>query len=167
MRPVLRYSLLLFFISLSVMVSAQVKLYTTIHPETIHKDELATFRIIIEGSKDLQHISPPDFKDFIVISGPNEQSGNVLINGATAHYLSLSFILQPRHAGTLKIGKTEIREKGKLLKSNTLKLVVKNSTSANSNSFSSFNWLHPSIINRPFTLSRTMNFLVALAVIIA
>ena len=135
MRINFRYSLIIFLLISSVTSNAQVKFYTTISPGTIHKDELATFRIVIENSSNLQHISPPSFKDFIIISGPNEESGSV--PGTTTNYLSLSFILQPRHPGTIKIGSTQITENGKKLKSNSLKLSVKNSTSGAANSFSS------------------------------
>src|SRR4051812_45927493 len=102
MRFLLQQFLLCSFLFISFCGDAQVKFYATVSPEIIHKDELTTFRMVIENSNNLEHISPPDFGNFILISGPNQESGMTNINGSVKSYLALTFILKPRKAGEYK-----------------------------------------------------------------
>lgn len=73
--------------------------------------------------------TPPSFKDFLVLSGPNQSTSMQIINGAVSGSLTYSYYLQPRSIGKFTIGSASISYKGGTLKSDLLKIeVVKGSS---------------------------------------
>ena len=52
--------------------------------------------------------TPPDFKDFTVLSGPNQSSRSSLVNGVRSTELGISFILRPKRKGLLTIGSASV-----------------------------------------------------------
>jgi hypothetical protein len=52
---------------------------------------------------------PPDFSNFIVLSGPNYSTSMQIINGAVSASQSHTFLLKPRNTGTFTIGSASIR----------------------------------------------------------
>ncbi len=112
--------------------NAQVNISQEISPAQINKDQYATLKIIVQNSNAIQHITPPSFKNFVVLSGPNQETGMSSVNGNVTRYVALSFILKPRQTGNISIEAATINIAGKLYKTNSTKLLVKNTVSANS-----------------------------------
>ncbi|MGH2566650.1 MAG: BatD family protein, partial [Ginsengibacter sp.] len=71
---------------------------------------------------------PPTFKNFSVVSGPNQESGMTSINGKVDQYVSVSFVLKPNSPGSFTIGPATAKADGKEFKSNPLNVQVTNST---------------------------------------
>lgn len=111
---------------------AQIKFSAEISPSQIHKDEYATLRLVIENATDIRNITPPSFKDFIVVSGPNQETGMSNVNGVVKQYMGISFILQPRQTGKIKINAASATINGKQYASQPLKLQVLNTAGARS-----------------------------------
>ncbi len=110
---------------------AQVNFYTIISPQTISKDEYITYRIVVENASSVQNITPPSFKNFIVLNGPMQESGFSSSNGNSTRFISLVYVLKPKTAGKFKIGPATSAIGGKVLKSNVINLSVTNSATAN------------------------------------
>jgi uncharacterized membrane protein len=71
----------------------------------------------------------PNFKDFLVLSGPNQSSSMQIINGAVSGSRAFTYYLQPRTIGKFTIGSATIFIKGQALKSSPLTIeVVKGSS---------------------------------------
>ncbi|MCK9209442.1 MAG: BatD family protein [Ignavibacteriaceae bacterium] len=71
----------------------------------------------------------PNFKDFLVLSGPNQSSSMQIINGAVSGSRAFTYYLQPRSMGKFTIGSAAISVKGQTLKSAPLTIeVVKGSS---------------------------------------
>lgn len=117
---------------LMLLVKAQVNFSATISPAQINKDEYATLRLVVENAGDIKQILPPSLNGFIVISGPNQESGMSSVNGKVDQYIAISFVLQPRKPGKINIGNATAVIAGKIYKSNALSIVVQNKTSGNS-----------------------------------
>ncbi len=115
---------------------AQATLSATISPATIGKNEAAELRFVIENAQRIDRISPPDLKDFIVASGPNQETGVESINGVTRSYVGVTYLLRPRKKGRFKIPPVMAEADGRTIKSNSVTLTVTNSnpSAGNSNS---------------------------------
>lgn len=121
-----RFFLLLIFCLPAFFAGAQVKYKASISPAQINKDEYATLRLDIENSTNLQQFRPPSFKDFNIVSGPNEQTSMTSINGVTKVSRSISYVLQPKKAGKFIVGESAVVVAGKEYKCGATSLVVKN-----------------------------------------
>ncbi|MEO6134873.1 MAG: hypothetical protein ABIP35_06950, partial [Ginsengibacter sp.] len=70
---------------------AQVKFTSSCLETTIGKNDLLQIQFKIENGKQVESIIPPSFKNFTVVSGPNQQSGMTNINGKVDQYIAISF----------------------------------------------------------------------------
>lgn len=135
---VLRLNKILLLLSLLVIVNqlpalAQASFTATISPGSIGKDETAELRLMINNARQVEQIIPPSLQEFIILSGPNQESGMESSNGVTRQYIGITYILQPKKKGRFTIGSAIAKADGKNLRSKTLTLVVNNSTGNNTN----------------------------------
>lgn len=68
--------------------------------------------------------SPPNFSDFVVVSGPNRSLSTSMINGKVNREMSYNYTLQPRRKGTFGIGPATIKSGGMTLETDPLKVEV-------------------------------------------
>ncbi|MFM2190072.1 MAG: hypothetical protein RL491_458, partial [Bacteroidota bacterium] len=118
--------LFMLFIMLTMMFkpveSNGQSLTASVNRNTIGLDEQfqATFTLNVSAST----FTPPNFSDFIVLSGPNQSTNTQIINGAFSQSVSYSYILQPKKTGTFKIGPASINSGGKNIQSNVVTITV-------------------------------------------
>ena len=72
----------------------------------------------------LKNFKPPNFNQFVVISGPNQSTSRQWVNGAMSGSLSYVYMLYARQPGKYTIGAANIEYKGKNLSSNPLTINV-------------------------------------------
>ena len=111
---------------------AQPKFSAVLSPAQISNGEYTTLRLLIENANDISRVSPPNLKDFVVVSGPNQESGMNTVNGIVSHYLAISYILQPRRTGFFVLPASKATLDGKTYSSSQLKLKVSNSNGGSS-----------------------------------
>ncbi|UAY52992.1 BatD family protein [Ferruginibacter albus] len=118
----------IFFIALLLLayssINAQAKFTATIKPATISTDQTAELTFTVENVQQVAELQTPELKDFIVVSGPNQQSSMQMINGDIKQSLTLSYIIQPKSTGTFEIGQASAKLNDKVVKSNKLILKV-------------------------------------------
>jgi BatD DUF11 like domain len=131
MQAFLQKTILLFLILTSHVAMAQVKFSATVSASQIAKNEFVQLRLTVENGKEVQQITPPDFKNFTVVSGPNQESGMTMINGDVKQYISLNYILKPKGPGNFTIAAATAKADGKVLKSNTVSVQISNTLAAN------------------------------------
>ncbi|CAG0954815.1 MAG: protein BatD [Bacteroidetes bacterium] len=68
--------------------------------------------------------TPPDFKDFRVLSGPNQSSSMSWINGSMSASISYSYYLLAVKEGEFTIPPAKIKVSNEVLESNSLKITV-------------------------------------------
>ncbi len=89
------YLLLLFFNPGIHSLQAQVK-FSVICPEKkIGKNDFLQVQYMVQNASNVESIIPPRFKNFDIVSGPNQQSGMSIVNGKTDQYVAISFYLKP------------------------------------------------------------------------
>jgi hypothetical protein len=118
-----------FLLACQHILLAQVSFTATISPGTIGKSENAELRLMVDNARQVDQIIPPSLKDFIIISGPNQESGMESNNGVTRQYIGITYVLKPKGTGKYTIETATAKADGKTLQSNRVILVVNNSTS--------------------------------------
>ena len=139
--PLKKLLLLIFLLTIISQYNllAQARFTATISPSTIGKNETVELRLMIENARQVEQINPPSLKDFIILSGPNQESGMENNNGVTKQYIGITYQLQPKRKGNISIDPATAKADGKLLKTNRVSLTVTNAaaTSGNQNNSSS------------------------------
>jgi len=71
-----------------------------------------------------RNFTPPDFKDFQILSGPNQSSRSSLINGVRTTETGISYILRPKRKGLLTIGSATVEVNKKKIYTKQLQVSV-------------------------------------------
>jgi hypothetical protein len=140
-----KFILLLLLITGHVAM-AQVKFSATVSSSQVSKNEMLQLRLVVENAAEVQKITPPEFKNFVVVSGPNQESGMTSVNGDVKRYIALTYILQPKTAGKFVIGAAIAKADGKEFKSSPVSIEVSNTNAPNSqqnNNASPFGGFNP------------------------
>lgn len=112
----------------AVPASAQQRFSAVLSPAEISRNEYTTLRILIENASDIKKLSPPNLKDFVVVSGPNQETGMSNVNGKVTHYIAINYILQPRRPGNYVLPGMTVTLDDKNYFSAALKLKVNKGT---------------------------------------
>ncbi|MEO8109839.1 MAG: BatD family protein [Ginsengibacter sp.] len=139
-----RFLFLLVFlscISISNSLFAQVSFSVVCPDKTISKNDYLQIQFMVENAPDVESIIPPSFKNFSIVSGPNQQSGMSNINGKVDQYVGISFYLKPNAPGKYVIGSATAKVNGKEYHTNPVAVTVTNASGTaqnNSGSLSPF-----------------------------
>lgn len=68
--------------------------------------------------------TPPDFRDFNILSGPNQGFQTTIVNGRMSQEVSYSYRLQAKRTGTLTIGSASVEVNGNRLRTEPLQVKV-------------------------------------------
>lgn len=139
MKSVLQKIILLLFLFIGHFANAQVKFTASLTPTEIGKDEYTQLKLMIENANEVQQIVPPDLRNFIVVSGPNQESGMSAINGAVKKYFALTFVLKPKTTGSFTIMPAKAKADNVDYRSNPVKLKVTTQSTGNSAAANAFN----------------------------
>src|SRR5258708_6191621 len=103
MPSVVQKITLLLLLSGARFAIAQVKFSASVSSPQISKNEFVQLKLTVENAKEVQHITPPVFKNFTLVSGPNQESGMTMMNGDVKQFVALSYILKPKSPGNFTI----------------------------------------------------------------
>ncbi len=121
---------------------AQVKFSTVIADKEVGKDDFVQVEYVVENANTVESITPPSFAGFTVVSGPIQQSGMSIINGATTKSEGITYVLKPSAIGKFVIAGASAVVDGKQMRSNSVAITVTNAppkqSNANSNPFFGF-----------------------------
>lgn len=118
---------------------AQVSFTAECPQKKIGKNDYLQIQFKVDHATNVESINPPSFKNFSVVSGPNQESGMTSINGKTDQYVSIGYVLKPNGPGNYTIGPATAKADGKELRSDPLNVVVTNASTPSSQSSSSAN----------------------------
>jgi hypothetical protein len=133
MASIVQKIILLLMLFTGNTVAGQVKFTASVSPAQISKDEYAQLRLTIENAQDVDRVAPPALKDFIIVSGPSQESSTTMINGVTKSSFSLVYLIKPRSTGTFSIPSATVIIAGVTYRSNPVSLKVSNTVSGNRN----------------------------------
>ncbi len=127
------------FLLVGYCTNAQVKFSASISPAEIGKDEYAQLKLMVENAKEVQQIVPPNLNNFIILSGPNQESGMTMVNGVVKKYIALNFVLKPKTTGIFTIGAAMAKADAGDYKSNPVTLKVTARPTGNNSGGNAFN----------------------------
>ncbi len=120
-----KYILLFLLFFLASLLKAQSFTATVSENQVGQNDRFeVTFTFEGKNLNAIKNFSAPTFKNFRVLSGPNQSTSVQIINGVSSSSLSLSYILQPTAQGTFTIGSSSVQYEGKTYTSQPLKITV-------------------------------------------
>lgn len=88
-----------------------------------------SFTLESSSINSVKSFSPPSFKDFRILSGPNQSTSMQIINGVSSSSLTFSYVLMPTSIGTFTIGSASIENGGQTYTTQPLKITVVKGTS--------------------------------------
>jgi hypothetical protein len=119
----LKISFLLFFALQNLTVFAQqFTAFASDKEVTVNQPFEVSFTLKNVNGR---NFTPPNFGTAKVVSGPSQSSSTTIVNGRQSSELSLSYTLIATKVGTLNIGAASIKAGSQTLRSNTLRLTVK------------------------------------------
>jgi len=72
----------------------------------------------------VRNFKPPKFRNFLVLSGPNQSTSIQIINGIQSASLSYNYIIQAKRIGTFSIGATSIEYNGEAFKTKPIEITI-------------------------------------------
>jgi hypothetical protein len=72
----------------------------------------------------VKNFKPPKFRNFLVLSGPNQSTSIQIMNGVQSASLSYNFVIQAKSIGTFSIGAASIEYMGESLKTKPIKITI-------------------------------------------
>ncbi len=127
----LKYGILLLILfSFANSLLAQ-KFELTVDKTTVKQNERFQVYFTFDGGdrSSMKGYRPPSFKNFSVLSGPNQSSSMSIINGSVSSTITYSYILVSPNIGEFTIGSASLKFKGKEYKTNSVKIKVVKNTS--------------------------------------
>lgn len=86
-------------------------------------------RVDFKMNKDGDNFTPPSFKGFTVVGGPNQSVSNMWVNGKRTFSKTYSYFLSPIKKGSLTIGQATIEIENNIYKTLPVKISVSESVS--------------------------------------
>ncbi len=127
----LKYGILLLILfSFANSLLAQ-KFELTVDKTTVKQNERFQVYFTFDGGdrSSMKGYRPPSFKNFSVLSGPNQSSSMSIINGSVSSTITYSYILVSPNIGEFTIGSASLKFKGKEYKTNSVRIKVVKNTS--------------------------------------
>ena len=110
----------------------QVKFSTVVNDKEVGKDDYIQVEYVVENASSVESLTPPAFNGFTVVSGPMQQSGMSIINGAPSKYEGITYVLKPSATGKFTIAGASAVVDGKQMRSNSVAITVTNAPSKQS-----------------------------------
>lgn len=135
MRTIVKTFYTLFFLLAGCFIAHadEIKLTaaTNKNPVGVNEQFIVTFSV----NANVSGFQAPSFKDFNILSGPNQSTSMQFINGAMSQSISFTYYLQARAEGTFRIDPATVSINNSAIKSNSLSItVVKGQGKTQSNS---------------------------------
>ena len=118
--------LLISVITEQAIIAQEATFVAEVDPTTVGSGEQFEVAYVFKGPAAVSssNFRPPDFKDFVVLTGPNFAQTIQTVNGRGSLIISYSYMLYARQPGTYTIGSASIDAKGTTLKSAPVKVTV-------------------------------------------
>lgn len=94
------------------------------------KTDYVQIQFVIENAKEIGNVQPPDFPDFNIVEGPSQSTGMTITNGVMSQYEGITYILQPKKAGSLLIKPASAMVDGQLMHTSPLRITVHSQASS-------------------------------------
>jgi len=112
------------------LLAADIHLSATVDRQHITTEDIITYTVEIEGTRQFPNVPGPQNRDFVIISGPSQSSRVQIINGRMSTRKSIQWRLAPTRSGELTIEPVEVVVAGKRYRTKPITVYVRDSGSA-------------------------------------
>ncbi len=116
------YSFLLLLIGFTFSLQAQVSFDAKVSKKRLGLNERLRIDFIMNENGD--NFIPPDFNNFLVVSGPQQSVNRSWVNGVSSFSKTYTYFLTPKSKGVLRIGQAQITINGEVYKSSPVEVQV-------------------------------------------
>ena len=113
-----------FFVVLTFNLQAQVSFDAKVSKKRLGLNE--RLRIDFEMNENGDNFNPPPFKNFQIISGPQQAVSRSWVNGVQSFSKTYTYFLTPRSKGNFTIGQAEVTINGEIYKTSPIEIEVTN-----------------------------------------
>ena len=113
-----------FFVILTFNLQAQVSFDAKVSKKRLGLNE--RLRIDFEMNENGDNFNPPPFKNFRIISGPQQAVSRSWVNGVQSFSKTYTYFLTPTNKGNLTIGQAEVKINGEIYKTSPIEIEVTN-----------------------------------------
>lgn len=116
------YSFLLLLIGFTFPLQAQVSFDAKVSKKRLGLNERLRIDFIMNENGD--NFIPPDFTNFLVVSGPQQSVNRSWVNGVSSFSKTYTYFLTPKSKGILSIGQAQITINGEVYKTSPIEVQV-------------------------------------------
>ncbi|MEK9788128.1 MAG: BatD family protein [Flavobacteriaceae bacterium] len=116
------YSFLLLLIGFTFPLQAQVSFDAKVSKKRLGLNERLRIDFIMNENGD--NFIPPDFTNFLVVSGPQQSVNRSWVNGVSSFSKTYTYFLTPKSKGSLSIGQAQITINGEVYKTSPIEVQV-------------------------------------------
>ncbi|MEL0072831.1 MAG: BatD family protein [Flavobacteriaceae bacterium] len=116
------YSFLLLLIGFTFPLQAQVSFDAKVSKKRLGLNERLRIDFIMNENGD--NFIPPDFTNFLVVSGPQQSVNRSWVNGVSSFSKTYTYFLTPKSKGSLSIGQAQITINGEVYKTSPVEVQV-------------------------------------------
>ncbi len=116
------YSFLLLLIGFTFPLQAQVSFDAKVSKKRLGLNERLRIDFIMNENGD--NFIPPDFTNFLVVSGPQQSVNRSWVNGVSSFSKTYTYFLTPKSKGALSIGQAQITINGEVYKTSPVEVQV-------------------------------------------
>ena len=116
------YSFLLLLIGFTFSLQAQVSFDAKVSKKRLGLNERLRIDFVMNENGD--NFIPPDFTNFLVVSGPQQSVNRSWVNGVSSFSKTYTYFLTPKSKGTLRIGQAQITINGEVYKTSPIEVQV-------------------------------------------
>ena len=117
--------LIILFLSLPLHIFAQ-SFVASVGQTTVAENQHFEVSFTFSGKNinGVKNFKPPTFRNFLVLSGPNQSTSIQIINGVQSASLSYNYIIQAKRIGTFSIGTASLEYNGEAFKTKSIKIII-------------------------------------------
>ena len=118
----MKYLLLLLTIAFNISAIAQISLTVEVSSDTIGLEDAVKVTYKLSGAQEQIDVQP--WEGFQQVAGPNVSSSFSYVNGVSSQEYSESYILVPKHEGTIYIPSAVVLVNGETLETESIAVFV-------------------------------------------
>ncbi|MBL7066929.1 MAG: protein BatD [Candidatus Marinimicrobia bacterium] len=108
----------------NLLLAKDISVSASVDRNSIHLDDVITFSIKIEGTRDFPAVPSPQSDGFVIISGPSQSSNIQIINGEMSASKTIQWRLAPTKTGKQEIKPISIKYRRKNYQTKAVSVMV-------------------------------------------
>jgi len=108
----------------NLLLAKDISVSATVDRNSIYLDDVITFSVKIEGTRDFPTVPSPQSDGFVIISGPSQSSNIQIINGAMSASKTIQWRLAPTKTGKQEIKAISVKSRRKNYRTKAVSVTV-------------------------------------------